>query len=1146
MKKLLLIFVSFFLLITSSNASHFMGGEITWVCLKSGPDVGKYIFQMKVYRDCGGITFSQISQTLTVHNYPTVGNSIPILLDFVSINDISPTGTAISGNACFDCATQPSGTTGAVEEYIWESQPTTMAGSPPVEGWHFTWGSCCRSSNITNGMSDADWTLRAVMYPFLDGSGTPYPADPCYDSSPEFKELAKTIICTGYEFSYSHNASDVELDEIVYSWAEPLGANINYNPLNPNATALIFSAPYSVNSPIPGMPTLDASTGEITYNSNTSGVFVTCIKVEARKCGQLVAEIYREVQVVLVDCSIYNQPQDGFNDPPIISEAFTDPVSGLPSYETTVYAGDLIQFNINAEDIDTYAGGQFQNITLDVSGGQFSSDFVNVNACANPPCATFNNGAGLTPPFSAPGIVSGFFEWQTDCSHMTADIGCDITSNVFTFLIKAYDDFCPANGISIATIKITVVPPIPDLRCIAVQENGDIDLTWKFVDGAPPTAEPYLIYHSTNPNGPFTLIDSIYYPTTTYTDEGSISGANGNLSSQYYFLSTEEACGLLASTLESDTLQSIFIDVAPMNLGVIAGLNWNAIHDPLLPTTFLDYNLYLKYPDPDFSNILVTPNLTYQHDAEECDYNPEFYVDIEDAIGCFSTSNIGTVHLLDTITPAVPVITDVSVDASGKAVITWTVSVGTDFYAIYKKDEFGVWVTMDSVFGVNNVTYLDLNSNAENISELFTIRALDSCGNASSTSFEHNSINLETEIHACDHTIQMNWNDYINWNGGVSHYEVIINEADLDGVYGPTIIKRIEDLTEFLLENITHGFTYDIYVLAYNSDSTYVAMSDQVSYIADLPKKPDFNYITTSFVNHDDGAIEISCHIDNTAIIDHYDIDRSLRDLNIFQEITEIPFPSNGDDMIYYYDEDVETQDHFYQYQIYPVDTCNERLSSSVFINWPETEISLSQTILIQTDINTDYGNLVYPNEYTNTMQFNEYKEWLGGVSHYNLYRSVNREPFNLLPLSTFYPGDTMIYVDMVAEFIDGNGRFCYYIEAVEAGGNPFGIAERSLSNVSCVSQTPKLFVPNTFTPNEDEHNELFKPVTAFVSEEGYSFSIFSRGGEEIFHTNNPTKGWDGKFNGNDVQNGNYVYHVQYINGVGVLTEKTEMVTLVR
>ena len=92
-----------------------------------------------------------------------------------------------------------------------------------------------------------------------------------------------------------------------------------------------------MNAPIPGAPTLDATTGEITYTSMTSGIFVTCVKVEAFKCGQLVAEIFREVQVVLVDCGLYNPPQDGFNDPPVISEAFTDPITALPSYETTVY-----------------------------------------------------------------------------------------------------------------------------------------------------------------------------------------------------------------------------------------------------------------------------------------------------------------------------------------------------------------------------------------------------------------------------------------------------------------------------------------------------------------------------------------------------------------------------------------------------------------------------------------------------------------------------------------------------------------------------------------------------------------------------------------------------------------------------------------
>ena len=37
-----------------------MGGEITWLCIKdpTDPDVGKYIFTMKLYRDCDGTILS--------------------------------------------------------------------------------------------------------------------------------------------------------------------------------------------------------------------------------------------------------------------------------------------------------------------------------------------------------------------------------------------------------------------------------------------------------------------------------------------------------------------------------------------------------------------------------------------------------------------------------------------------------------------------------------------------------------------------------------------------------------------------------------------------------------------------------------------------------------------------------------------------------------------------------------------------------------------------------------------------------------------------------------------------------------------------------------------------------------------------------
>ena len=142
---------------------------------------------------------------------------------------------------------------------------------------------------------------------------------------------------------------------------------------------------------------------------------------------------------------------------------------------------------------------------------------------------------------------------------------------------------------------------------------------------------------------------------------------------------------------------------------------------------------------------------------------------------------------------------------------------------------------------------------------------------------------------------------------------------------------------------------------------------------------------------------------------------------------------------------------------------------------------------------------------------------------------------------------DGFKFIDVVTAHGDGNGRFCYYIEAIEGVTTPYGpVVEGSFSNISCVSQTPILFVPNTFTPNGDEHNEVFLPVSFFVSEIGYSFVVYNRSGMEMFSTNDPTKGWDGTYIGNLVQNGNYVYHVQYINGVGDLTEKTDIITLVR
>src|ERR1700745_1938601 len=82
LKKLALLLCFSVLLFPKADAAHLMGGEITWDCAGGG----KYIFTLKLYRDCNSGTVSP-AVTLNVWFHPTI-TSIP--LNLVSQSDISP------------------------------------------------------------------------------------------------------------------------------------------------------------------------------------------------------------------------------------------------------------------------------------------------------------------------------------------------------------------------------------------------------------------------------------------------------------------------------------------------------------------------------------------------------------------------------------------------------------------------------------------------------------------------------------------------------------------------------------------------------------------------------------------------------------------------------------------------------------------------------------------------------------------------------------------------------------------------------------------------------------------------------------------------------------------------------------------------
>lgn len=77
------------------------------------------------------------------------------------------------------------------------------------------------------------------------------------------------------------------------------------------------------------------------------------------------------------------------------------------------------------------------------------------------------------------------------------------------------------------------------------------------------------------------------------------------------------------------------------------------------------------------------------------------------------------------------------------------------------------------------------------------------------------------------------------------------------------------------------------------------------------------------------------------------------------------------------------------------------------------------------------------------------------------------------------------------------------------------------------VNEELVVYVPNTFTPDNDNFNEVFKPIL-YSGFDPYSYHliIFNRWGEVMFESYDANFGWDGTYGGNKVQDGTYIWMI--------------------
>jgi gliding motility-associated-like protein len=88
------------------------------------------------------------------------------------------------------------------------------------------------------------------------------------------------------------------------------------------------------------------------------------------------------------------------------------------------------------------------------------------------------------------------------------------------------------------------------------------------------------------------------------------------------------------------------------------------------------------------------------------------------------------------------------------------------------------------------------------------------------------------------------------------------------------------------------------------------------------------------------------------------------------------------------------------------------------------------------------------------------------------------------------------------------------------------------------------IFFPNAFSPNNDGNNDVYRPKVYLLLDKFY-MAIYNRLGAKVYETSDPSKGWDGTFNGQPQPSGAFVwyaqYHVQGSNGGDVLEKGTLM-----
>jgi gliding motility-associated-like protein len=389
-----------------SDATHLMGGEITYTYDGSLGGSSFYIVRLIVYRYCdnSGGTTAPLDPEMFLGIYTHSPGNPGGDLNWHSTESLTLLGstfvTAAPGNG--NCPFQP---TACIERG--EYEVVVLLEDIPV-GYHLLVERCCRNGNIVNisNPGSAGMSYYAYIPPGI------------INSTPQITDISVPYLCTGDTVALINNAFDPDGDSLAYSFVIPY--NGNSSPMDPMPDPFLIDPYYQPIQNISfapgfsqtavfgpgGYASIDPITGLTQYYIPNQGFYVAAIEIREYRNGVLIGAIRRDLQFIAITCT------------PNMIPAFSPGASGT-TY--TVAEGQPLCFNVTFSDPDG------DSLYMIASGPLLNPAITN-------PAGAIANASGL-------GTVSSQFCWTPVCGMSRP--------SPYQFSVTVTDNGCPQKSTSI-------------------------------------------------------------------------------------------------------------------------------------------------------------------------------------------------------------------------------------------------------------------------------------------------------------------------------------------------------------------------------------------------------------------------------------------------------------------------------------------------------------------------------------------------------------------------------------------------------------------------------------------------------------------------------------------------------------------------